>query len=138
MHLQSVFPNRNAQTLLDRLLEDCRCAGELPCLASIKLFGSRPPNGLLSFPREGLTLALDFANRGESTRRLLRDIEARVVEAGGAVYPGKDSTLSKDGFRRSFPAWKDFVTHVDPRFSSSFWRRVSVPDNLPERGDKWN
>jgi FAD binding domain len=124
LHLQSVFPERKALALLQTMLEDCRISGELPCLASIKLFGARWRAGLLSFPREGLTVALDFANAGEITRRLLRRLEARVVEAGGAIYPAKDSTLSPDGFRRSFPEWEDFARHVDPRFSSSFWRRV--------------
>jgi FAD/FMN-containing dehydrogenase len=124
MHFQSVFPELAAPTLLETLLADCRRVGELPCLASIKLFGTRRPAGLLSFPREGVTLALDFANQGESTRRLLRRLEARVVEVGGAIYPGKDSTLSRDGFRRSFPAWESFAHQVDPRFSSTFWRRV--------------
>jgi L-gulonolactone oxidase len=70
-------------------------------------------------------VALDFAHQGESTRWLLRRIEARVLEVGGAIYPGKDSTLGRDGFRRSFPGWESFACHVDPRFSSSFWRRVS-------------
>jgi FAD/FMN-containing dehydrogenase len=125
LHFQSVFPEAVAPRLLETLLADCRSAGELPCLASIKLFGTRPPAGLLSFPREGVTVALDFAHQGESTRWLLRRIEARVLEVGGAIYPGKDSTLGRDGFRRSFPGWESFACHVDPRFSSSFWRRVS-------------
>jgi FAD/FMN-containing dehydrogenase len=124
LHFQCVFPQPAAPRLLETLLADCRSAGELPCLASIKLFGSRRPAGLLSFPREGVTAALDFANRGESTRRLLRRLEAKIMEVGGAIYPGKDSTLSRDGFRRSFPAWETFAGQIDPRFSSTFWRRV--------------
>jgi FAD/FMN-containing dehydrogenase len=124
LHQQSVFPIREAPRLLDALLADCRQAGESPCLASIKLFGSRSSVGLLSFPREGFTIALDFSNRGDTTRRLLRRLEARVLEAGGAIYPAKDSTLSREGFRRSFPAWERFVPHIDPHFSSSFWRRT--------------
>jgi FAD/FMN-containing dehydrogenase len=126
LHFQSVFPELEAPKLIEVLLADCRSAGELPCLASIKLFGRRSRAGLLSFPRQGVTLALDFAYRGESTRRLLRRLEAQVLEAGGAIYPGKDSTLSRDGFRRSFPAWESFARQVDPRFSSSFWRRVGA------------
>jgi FAD/FMN-containing dehydrogenase len=124
LHQQSVFPIGEAPRLLHALLADCRKMNESPCLASIKVFGSRRPVGLLSFPREGFTIALDFANRGETTRRLLRRLEARVLEAGGAIYPAKDSTLSPEGFRRSFPAWESFVPHIDPHFSSSFWRRV--------------
>ena len=90
LHQQSVFPIREAPRLLDAMLADCRQAGEPPCLASIKRFGSRPSVGLLSFPREGFTIALDFANRGDTTRQLLRRLEARVLEAGGAIYPAKD------------------------------------------------
>ncbi len=124
LHQQSVVPVLEAPRLIDALLADCRDMGEPPCLASIKLFGPRRPVGLLSFPREGFTIALDFANRGETTRRLLRRLEARVLEAGGAIYPAKDSTLSPEGFRRSFPSWESFVPHIDPHFSSSFWRRI--------------
>jgi FAD/FMN-containing dehydrogenase len=125
LHLQCTFPDCDVERLLDTLLAECRRAGEVPYISSIKHFGARPPAGLLSFPREGFTAALDFANRGASTRQLLRRLEAIVVEAGGALYPGKDSTLSPEGFRRSFPAWESFAAHVDPRFSSSFWRRVT-------------
>jgi FAD/FMN-containing dehydrogenase len=124
LHQQCVFPIHEAPRLLEALLADCRQASEPPCLASVKVFGSRPPVGLLSFPREGFTIALDFANRGDTTRRLLRRLEARVLEAGGAIYPAKDSTMSQEGFRRGFPAWERFVRHIDPRFSSSFWRRI--------------
>jgi FAD/FMN-containing dehydrogenase len=124
MHQQSVVPVGDSALLFDSLLADCRNAGEPPCLASVKRFGSRPPAGILSFPREGFTIALDFANRGETTWRLLRRLEARVLEAGGAIYPGKDSSLSPEGFRKSFPAWQSFASHIDPHFSSSFWRRT--------------
>jgi hypothetical protein len=124
LHQQSIFPQRDAPAFIEALLSDCRKAGEPPCLGSMKFFGSRRSVGLLSFPREGVTVALDFANRGESTRRLLGRLEARIIEAGGAIYPAKDSTLSPEGFRRSFPAWEKFASQIDPRFSSSFWRRV--------------
>ena len=131
LHLQCVVAHEHAAAVLDGILADCRNAGELPCLASIKAFGSRPPAGLLSFPRTGVTAALDFGNAGESTRALLRRIEGRVLDAGGAIYPAKDSTLSPQGFHRSFPAWGEFARHVDPRFSSSFWRRVAESRRCP-------
>jgi FAD/FMN-containing dehydrogenase len=125
LHFQSVLPTASAQEVLVAMLADCKAAGEPPCIASVKQFGSRKPRGMLSFPREGITSALDFCNRGDSTRRLLGRLEARVVDAGGAIYPGKDATMSATGFRRMFPEWEDFAAHMDPRFSSSFWRRVS-------------
>lgn len=125
-HMQSVLPTPVAAPLLASILGEARRAGEPPCLASIKWFGPRPAAGLLSFPREGVTLAADFANAGDGTRRLLGRVEAMIVEAGGAIYPAKDSTLSPTGFRRSFPALAEFRRHVDPRFSSSLWRRVNA------------
>ena len=34
--------------------------------------------------------------------------------------------MSGASFRAFFPAWERFAAHVDPRFSSSFWRRVTA------------
>ena len=80
---------------------------------------------MLSFPRPGFTLALDVPNRGEETFAQLARLEAVVMEAGGALYPAKDARMSKDTFARSFPRLAEFSGHVDPAFSSSFWRRVT-------------
>jgi hypothetical protein len=80
---------------------------------------------MLSFPRPGTTLAIDFANRGTSTLALLDRLDGVVMEAGGAVYPAKDARMSGASFRRFFPQWQTFSRHVDPKFSSSFWRRVT-------------
>ena len=44
--------------------------------------------------------------------------------AGGAVYPAKDARMSPESFRAYFPALDRFTPHRDPKFSSSFWRRV--------------
>jgi hypothetical protein len=33
--------------------------------------------------------------------------------------------MSAASFRRFFPAWSSFAPYVDPKFSSSFWRRVT-------------
>jgi hypothetical protein len=73
-----------------------------------------------------VTLALDFARRGTSTLRLLEQLDVLVADAGGAVYPAKDARMSGASFRRFFPQWECFAEHVDPKFSSSFWRRVST------------
>ena len=94
-------------------------------LAVLKTFGDVPSPGLMSFPRPGVTLALDVANRGPETVRLLRSCDAVVREAGGAVYPAKDACMTAASFRAFFPQWPAFAEHLDPAFSSSFWRRVT-------------
>ncbi|MFZ1495002.1 MAG: FAD-binding protein, partial [Candidatus Competibacter denitrificans] len=87
-------------------------------------FGAIPAVGWLSFPRPGVTLALDFPNQGPATFRLLESLDAVVATTGGAVYPAKDARMSGIRFREFFPQWPHFRAYIDPRFSSSVWRRV--------------
>jgi hypothetical protein len=100
-------------------------SGEGSFLSVLKKFGDRPSLGLLSFPRPGVTLALDFPNRGSATLGLLDALDAITRTAGGAVYPAKDARMAPDAFRQYFPAWQRFSQYIDPKFSSSFWRRVT-------------
>ena len=94
-------------------------------LAVLKVFGQIESPGLLSFPRPGITLALDFPNRGAQTLRLLDRLDETVRASGGAVYPAKDARMSAESFRSYFPRWQSFCEYLDSRFSSSFWRRVA-------------
>jgi hypothetical protein len=91
----------------------------------LKLFGDVPSPGLLSFPRPGLTLNLDFPNQGQATFKLLDELDEVTVAAGGAVNPGKDARMEPACFQSFFPRWKEFLPFVDPLFSSGLWRRVS-------------
>jgi hypothetical protein len=102
-------------------------AGDGSFLAVLKNFGDVPSPGLMSFPRPGVTLALDFPNRGGRTLGLLEELDAIVRRYGGRVYPAKDARMSPQSFQAYFPEWREFSRFVDPGFSSSFWRRVTVP-----------
>jgi hypothetical protein len=33
--------------------------------------------------------------------------------------------MAPAAFQQYFPAWQQFARYVDPKFSSSFWRRVT-------------
>jgi len=93
-------------------------------LAVLKEFGKLESPGLLSFPRPGYCLALDFASRGKKTTRLIDAIDHEVREAGGAAYPAKDRLMSEASFKSYFPRWEVFTNSVDPKFNSDFWQRV--------------
>ncbi len=93
-------------------------------LAVLKVFGDPESPGMLSFPRKGITLALDFPNRGASLERLFGELDAIVAAAGGRLYPAKDGRMPGKLFREGFPRWREFTRFMDPRCSSSFWRRV--------------
>ena len=124
LQYQCVVPDGPGGGAIRAILRQISESNQTPSLTVLKRFGSSKSPGLLSFPRPGLTLAVDFAFRGEPTLRLLNALDAVVADSGGAVYPAKDARMSPQSFRRFFPAWTEFSGFVDPRFSSSFWRRV--------------
>jgi FAD/FMN-containing dehydrogenase len=123
---QFVVPFGDAGAAVRDVLGRLSQAGAGSFLAVLKTFGDVPSPGLMSFPRPGVTLAVDVANRGDETVRLLRACDDVVRAAGGAVYPGKDASMTPASFRAFFPQWEAFAQHVDPAFSSSFWRRVTA------------
>lgn len=122
---QSVLPPDVARNALAKMLDMIGDDGHGSFLAVLKQFGTLSSPGLLSFPRPGTTLALDFPFRGEATLRLLERLDAVVAGAGGAVYPAKDARMSPEHFRTFFPNASRFAAFVDPAFSSGFWRRVA-------------
>lgn len=122
---QCVIPPEQAEEAIAALLDTIAKQGEGSFLAVLKTFGSKPSLGMLSFPRPGTTLALDFPNRGEKTLRLLSELDSIVEQASGALYPGKDARMPSGLFRASYPDWQAFVEYIDPNFSSRFWQRVT-------------
>ncbi|MNT31209.1 putative decaprenylphosphoryl-beta-D-ribose oxidase [compost metagenome] len=111
-------------------METARRAGHASFLTVLKRFGDVASRGLLSFPRPGFTLTLDFANQGERTVKLLDRLDAIVVEAGGAVNPYKDARMSPQVFEKSFDSWRSLEALRDPALTSNFWRRTALA--LPE------
>jgi len=124
LQYQCVVPPENARAAMEILIRSIAASGGGSFLAVLKQFGDRPSRGMLSFPRPGTTLALDFPNHGTTTFALLDRLDAIVSEAGGAVYPAKDARMSGERFRSYFPRWEAFSKFIDPGMSSSFWRRV--------------
>ncbi len=124
LQYQCVVPETADGSAIRSILARVAGSSETAALGVLKRFGSLRSPGVLSFPRPGLTLAVDLAFRGSSTLGLLESLDAEVREAGGAVYPAKDARMSGESFRHFFPQWERFAVQVDPKFSSSFWRRV--------------
>jgi FAD/FMN-containing dehydrogenase len=121
---QCVLPRAAEREALKELLDEIARDGQGSFLAVLKTFGDVRSPGLLSFPRAGVTLALDFPNRGSATHELFERLDRVVMNAGGALYPAKDARMPAEMFRRGFPAWQEFTRYRDPAFSSNFWRRV--------------
>lgn len=121
---QSVVPRAVGLDATRAMLAEVARSGEGSFLAVLKTFGDRPAPGMLSFPRAGVTLALDFPNRGERTLRLFERLDAVVREAGGAIYPAKDARMPRDMFESGYPRLAEFLPFRDPGISSALSRRL--------------
>ena len=129
---QCVVPPAVARDATAELLARIAASGQGSMLSVLKSFGDRPSPGLLSFPMPGITLALDFPDRGAPTRELLAALEAVVVTAGGRLYPAKDSLMTAETFRRGYPRFAELLRQTDPAMSSGFARRVGLARRLRE------
>lgn len=123
---QSVLPPEKAQIAVRAMLAVSRDAGEGSFLTVLKRFGATRSPGILSFPRQGYTLTLDFPNRGARTLALLRELDRIAIASGGAVNPYKDARMDEQVFQASFPNWRALESLRDPAFLSDFWRRTAL------------
>lgn len=121
---QCVVPRQSGHAAIATMLAAIKRSGEGSFLAVLKTFGDRQPVGMLSFPRPGVTLALDFPNNGERTLRLFGSLDAIVREAGGRIYAAKDARMPRELFEAGYPRLADFLNYRDPGISSGLSRRL--------------
>ena len=121
---QSVVPREAGRDATHAMLAAIADAGEGSFLAVLKTFGDRVPLGMLSFPRAGVTLALDFPNNGAATERLFERLDAIVSEAGGRIYAAKDARMPRDLFESGYPRLAEFLQYRDAGISSAMSRRL--------------
>jgi decaprenylphospho-beta-D-ribofuranose 2-oxidase len=126
---QFVIPFEEGPRRLREILTTILSSSELPFLNVLKCFG-KASDGVLSFPREGYTFAIDFPIR-KGTAELLKRLDVLVLNAGGRVYLGKDSFLDAVTFRAMYPnvdQWLETKAKYDPRalFVSDLGRRVGL------------
>lgn len=131
---QCVVPLAGAEDSIGQLLQQTAQAGEGSLLAVLKTFGEVESPGILSFPRHGATLALDFPWRGQKTLDLLQALEATVLAVGGALYPAKDAHMSKVGFDLAYPGVKEFQQFRDPGLCSLMAERLMSGTTQSEEG----
>lgn len=122
---QSVAPPGAERETMREMLGVIAASGQGSFLAVLKSMGDKDSGGLISFPRPGASLALDFPNRGRRTLDLLERLDRIVVDAGGRIYPAKDGRMSAETFRAGYPRWQALEALRDPLFQSAFWRRVT-------------
>lgn len=121
---QSVVPRSTGKEAMLAMLDTISRSGEGSFLAVLKTFGNRPSVGMMSFPMPGVTLALDFPNKGAKTAALLRSLDDIVRSAGGRIYAAKDASMPRVLFEQGYPRLKEFMQYRDPGISSAMSRRL--------------
>ena len=121
---QLVIPRQSGLPAIEAVLDEISTSGQGSFLSVLKTFGNKPSPGLLSFPLEGITLALDFTNRGDDTLRLFDRLDSIVKEAKGRLYPAKDARMPEGLFTDGYPNLGQFIPYRDPGISSGLSRRL--------------
>ena len=98
---QCVLPETAGPTGVRSLFELLTKRGGATFLCVIKDCGDEGL-GMLSFPRRGVSVALDLPIRN-NTQRLVDDLNDFVVAAGGRVYLAKDALTRPEHFRAMEP-----------------------------------
>lgn len=125
---QFVIPLEDGRKNIRTILEIISKSGCIPFLNVLKKFGKK--QGMLSFPFEGYTFAIDFP----VTDRLfpfIEKLDQMVLDFGGRIYLGKDALLKEDTFKKMYPElgeWKSIKEKYDPAcvFTSNIGRRLGL------------
>jgi len=127
---QSLIPAAAGTEPIADILRRVAASGRASFLAVLKRMGPGS-GGPLSFPDEGLTLALDLARPDDTLFKLTAELDRITADAGGRVYLAKDALLSPELVGRMYPRVGEFrrlrAAH-DPmrRFGSSLARRLKL------------
>lgn len=127
---QALFPHDTARAGLVELLEALSASKRASFLAVLKTMG-KPNPGLLSFPFEGQTLALDIPNTGPDLLDFLQQLDQIVLKHNGRIYLAKDARMSPDTVAKMYPQlpnFRSFKSTIDPanRLQSSQSRRLNL------------
>lgn len=116
LQYQFVVPP-GAEPTLSRIAETLTRSTAPVSLAVLKRMGPAGA-GMLSFPMEGWTLAVDMPLIGDSLGRVLDRCDQAVAEAGGRVYLAKDSRMRQELFAEMYApklgAWNETRAGMDP------------------------
>ena len=135
---QCLIPPEEAREGVSRLLSAIERSGQGSFLAVLKRHGREASPGWLSFCGPGLSLALDFANRGQKTKDLLSRLDRIVLDHGGRLYPAKDGSMSAETFKAAFPEWHRVEALRDPALMSAFWSRILKAHTLKAPPDTFS
>lgn len=126
LQYQCVLPPEAAEPATRELLERIAKSGQGSFLAVLKRFGDKPSLGMLSFPRPGVTIALDFPMLGQKTLRLMEELDGVISKIQGSLYPAKEAR-SKQIINSAINANPILLGNtLEQRFRSEYWLGIQA------------
>jgi FAD/FMN-containing dehydrogenase len=101
---QFVLPLEAKQGLIE-ILQRISAKGLGSFLAVLKVFGKQ--ESMISFPKEGYTLALDFPVR-DGLFDFLDELDKVVLQYGGRIYMSKDARMKPEVLQAGYPRLGEF------------------------------
>jgi decaprenylphospho-beta-D-ribofuranose 2-oxidase len=126
---QFVVPMQDGRKNIRSILTEITESNCIPFLNVLKRFG-KGQGGLLSFPFEGYTFAIDFPITPQ-LKPFTQKLDKMVLDMGGRIYLGKDAYLDEATFKAMYPQhveWLRIKKKYDPDnlFSSDLARRIGL------------
>ncbi len=110
---QFVLPLEAKQGLIE-ILQRISAKGLGSFLAVLKVFGKQ--ESIISFPKEGYTLALDFPVRS-GLFEFLDELDQVVLKYGGRLYMSKDARMKPEVLTKGYPEldkFREIVSRYNP------------------------
>jgi decaprenylphospho-beta-D-ribofuranose 2-oxidase len=129
---QCVLPAEGGLAAARRFLELLSSKGGASFLCVIKDCGAEGA-GLLSFPKPGVSIALDMAVR-DDTQAIVDALNERVIAEGGRVYLAKDTFTRPEHFRAMeprLPEWERIRREWDPETRLKSAQSVRILGDRP-------
>jgi FAD/FMN-containing dehydrogenase len=126
---QFVIPMENGRENIRKILTEITKSNCVPFLNVLKKFG-KGQGGLLSFPFEGYTFAIDFPIK-DQLKPFTQKLDQMVLSMGGRIYLGKDAYLDEATFKAMYPQYKEWLEikrkyDSNNVFSSDLSRRIGL------------
>lgn len=112
---QFVLPLESKQGLIE-ILKKINAAGRGSFLTVLKIFGKQ--DDLISFPKQGYTLALDFPVR-KGLFKFLDELDEIVLSYGGRLYLSKDARMKPEIFWKGYSnaqKFSEIIKKYNPDF----------------------
>ena len=118
---QCVIPIKNIKLFEKKFFNTLSKYNLASFLVVLKLFAHYKKSGILSFPKNGLSIAIDFRNNKE-TPKLINSLHKITGELEGRSYLAKDLFIDRENFMLFYPQFKNFIKYMDAGISSNMKR----------------